>query len=182
MNTKSLDRPSDQQLEEILLFIKKYRELEKSSFQVMNNLLLKVCNELYIANHLIDHWRGNEKDFGRFYLNLSTVVQIGFLNHWQIIDVYDNRYIGQVKESEIRALWADPPLKSKLIKRILLFFNNHAIQDLELSGLKKISFPSQPSNEKKCFGNSSNWADYILFLDVNAAKKVLMEIFENYAG
>ncbi len=77
-----------------------------------------------------------------------------------ISDYEGEEFCTAMKRDEIAMIRVTPPVSILFPHRLLRYFYNSVSSDPE-NGLylEKI-----PQDEKKCYGNSWNWADYILML------------------
>lgn len=158
-----------------LQFIQCYRMMEKAPLAAGYEVILKVVPR-WQADHLCDHWRGKRKDFASFFLNLGTSNQIKFQQKFGITDHEDQAYFNLVEKDEIAALFAAAPIKNQLLHNMMLFFNNHGIDEKPTS---KITLKNLPPKSKR-FGNSKNWGDYILSLEPDYQALVLGMISAHY--
>ncbi|WP_130855636.1 hypothetical protein [Olivibacter jilunii] len=153
-------------------FIAEYRKVESATPRVGEELIKAVVKDKGTAAHLCRSWRGRKRDWGDFYLNLSRDVQYGFLKAWGLGRPEGEAYIKEMKANPIAMLWADAPTCIEWPHTLLKFFYNHGISVKPAVG---IVLPKLPS-EKKCFGNSTNWGNYILSLSDEERKNVLRQI------
>lgn len=61
--------------ESALLFIKEYIVLEKETTGFGQKWIRKVFADDYFKEHLCESWSQRARDFGSFFLNLSTAVK-----------------------------------------------------------------------------------------------------------
>lgn len=155
-------------------FITPYREIEKAAKSAAHHLIKHVVTDKHNAVHLIQSWNGRQQDFGDFYLNLSRLTQYQILKFWGLADPAGDKYAATIQENEMATLFLDPPESVMWPSELLKFFYNHGIMEECERG---ISLSHLPVGDK-CYGNSSNWADYILSLPPVEQKKVLQQISE----
>jgi hypothetical protein len=168
METKTKSKVS---VETIIQFIEEYRDLEKAKYQVGYDLIrfaLTGSNQA-LYQHLCGHWKSKKKSFDAFFTNLGYKNQIKILNYWGIHDDADLAYLELERKEissykEFRAIYASPPATVKACFDLLVFFYNHGIESFRPYKFQSgLTLPYQPS-EKKRFGNSQNWGDFILSL------------------
>lgn len=162
----ALERPATQTL---LNFIRAYRLLERSSYESSKLIFKKAFYPTSFetkdvkqkVKYIHDQWRVKEKGFGQFFLNkLSRSKMINLLNYWGITDSADTDYLQGCASSAIYYIQNSEPDTCKQIFRMVLFFENHGIDENPIEGMNLTNLP----DAKRRFGNSSNWADYILTL------------------
>jgi hypothetical protein len=155
----------------VLKFIERYRALEKATYQEGYNLIYRLGLNVSTYQHLCDHWKGKKKHFANFFLNLGHETQIKLIQQWGFVDPADEAYLSRKEDNPVSVLFTDPPATVKAFHKLLLFFNNHGIESFntytahysqrEIPGFTLTVLPP----EKKRFGNSANWGDYILSLE-----------------
>lgn len=155
----------------VLKFIERYRALEKAPYQEGYNLIYRLGLNVSTYQHLCAHWKGKKKHFANFFLNLGHETQIKLIQQWGFVDQDDERFLSRKEENPISVLFTEPPATIKAFHKLLLFFNNHEINSFKpyTSHYSQQEIPGfnltvQPP-EKKRYGNSANWGDYILSLD-----------------
>ncbi len=167
----------------ILQFLSKYREFEKATYDEGKHIINSAFPRSMTASYLVDRWRYNKKNFGGFFLNLDSVNQITLLHYWGIKGDDDAKFLEEYKKNQMVALFTSPRLRT-LMHNVVLFFNNQGIT-------KKIWFrESEPVDfqfsvfpkEAKCFGNSANWADFVLSLPRPEQVALLSKIASHYKG
>lgn len=162
----------------VLNFIRNYRKLESSTYEEAFRFIKQfseAANLSHQYDHLCSHWKGKQKDFGSFFMNLGTPSQIRILHSWGIKDLDDKAYLAQ-ESDPVRFLFAKRPETLNRILKVLVFFNNHGIESFgpyaNLPGLHLTVLPQT----KKRYGNSANWGSYVLSLV--SPEYVLNQIFK----
>lgn len=155
-------------------FMGLYRKLEKAAQTTAHNFIKHVSINEYTANHFIRSWNGRKNDFGDFYLNLSWLMQYRILKFWELADSAGDKYAAALLENNIATLFLDPPQCVMWPSELLKFFYNHGIMEECERG---VYLTHMPVSEKR-YGNSSNWADYIISLPLDEKKKLLKQITE----
>jgi hypothetical protein len=163
----------------IIHFIKKYRDFEKSNLNGGASLIRYLFQEdPKLADHLCDHWRSKKRDFGSFYLNSDYNCQEKFLKHWGIEVDGLSEYLVAIGKNPGLMFTLNKPRTLVVLKSTLLFFNNHGISTNAIPGLNLTMIPR---SNTRCYGNSANWADYILSLRTYAEQsRVLKALVEHY--
>lgn len=156
-------------------FIKRYRAMEQGPF-AGGQLLINQVATSWQRSHLHDQWKSKKKNFGDFFLNLDSELQIKFLQRFGINDNEDQAYLDLVENKPVAALWACTPIKHQLLRNLLLFFCNHGINHQVTPA---ISLDKLPAKTKR-FGNSKNWGDYILSLAPDKQAFLLGQISAHY--
>lgn len=172
-------RPST---EELIHFITEYRKIESSVFDYGYSIIRNVWfnyapKNLSEYNHMCDKWHHNRKDFGSFILgSLSHKQLMQLLRHWGITDPYDLDYAEACVQDHTYQFLNPPPAKTQMFHKMMLFFNNHGINQNPIPEIKLDTLPK----DKDRFGNSKNWGKYILGLqDPN---KFFDDLFKHYHG
>jgi hypothetical protein len=150
--------------------------VEKSKKTVAYQFIRNAVKDKYTAEHLCRSWNGREQDFGDFYLNLSNNIRYQFLKIWGLSHPDGDMYVNQISKNEIAMLWADVPLCIDWPTELLKFFYNHGIIEECEKGVNLINLPQ----DKNCYGNSSNWGDYLLSLSEDGQRIVLNQIAKYY--
>ncbi|WP_225309723.1 hypothetical protein [Larkinella humicola] len=174
-------------VEDIILFIESYRNLEKmpleDGFAHLRAITPSILGEneedlKELRQHFRNHWYSKNRAFGQFYLNLSHYRQVYLLNHWNIFDWQDEEYTGTCLRNPFVRVAGRPPAKAFQLHQLVKFFENHGIsQDL----LDQFSLPPIDDFDKR-FGNATNWGDYVLTLtDPEPLLRYLIE-YEREAG
>jgi hypothetical protein len=173
METQPMVKPAAS-AKEISSFIAHYLEFEKQSNAKSFITILEVFRDKHYKEHLCDKWKGYEKDFGRFFLNLSPDAQISWLFHHKMAFAEDLVYKQKLAENQKAALFATMPAHAAAFHNTLLFFNNHGIcEDPTDDGY--IHLDELPAASKR-YGNSTNWGNYFLkTLAFNWASERLLE-------
>lgn len=153
--------------ETILTFIRFYRKLEKAPVESGLNLIA-VFAQGNQKSHLQDKWAVQGKDFGRFFLNLSWRNKVKLLNVWGIEDPDDSTYLS-LDERDPEYIFGEPPATVKALKSLMVFFLNHGIEEKPSEGIELKKLP----DEKKRYGDSTNWGDYILSLELREDNDLL---------
>jgi hypothetical protein len=155
--TTSQVSPSD-----IFKFIRLYKSFEalslKHGFALIKEILKNNKDEFHKISHLCDQWKWKDRHFGEFWMNLDYGVQIAFLKYWGFQNPGAEEFLRLQDEDPLRVLWMDPPPLIKALHDTVMFFENHAVEDVE-----DIKLPSVPPVDKQ-FGNATNWGEYILSL------------------
>jgi len=165
--------------ETVLHFIHCYRRLEQLPLE--DGFAELAClstdqngerqNEL--RKHFRAHWYSKERAFGRFYLNLPHYRQTYLLHQWDIIDYEDGTYLWECQRDGQFALMGPPPLTTRRLHELVLYFENHGIS---LRPTPDVVLPSVPDVFAQRFGNAANWGDYILSLPESEAGDVLIQL------
>lgn len=162
-------------------FLKIYHHLEKQRLETGFSLIRKVFHShgAETVSHMMDHWRSKKKLFGSFYLNTSYRTQINILHEFGIRSDQDTEYLAgfDQEEGEMKMFFVEPPHLCKSLKNLLVFFHNHGINKQTYDWLK---LSNLPKTSAKCYGQSYNWAAYILSLEIVEQKRVLETILTNY--
>ncbi|WP_025146070.1 hypothetical protein [Pedobacter jeongneungensis] len=155
-----------------LLFIKKYREMEIASLAKNKKALSSILPSDKFK-HLFNSWSGRENNFGSFFLNLEYELQGLFLVHWGIpINGY-NEYLTEIDSHPYASIYSHPPMFISWIDALMLFFNNHGIDEQVIPDFRMPFLPD------KRYGNSANWGSYIMSLTLDNQLDVLLAIEEN---
>jgi len=147
--------------------------MEKGTLAMAKEIIFKLPDE-EVHDHLFRAWKGKEKNFGDWFLNLSHSTQASLIRIFGqgIDDSSIDNYIKLKNEDPMRALWMDaPPLVSRY-HELLKFFYNHGINEKPAPGINLTNIPSPA----KQYGNSANWGDYILSLTRDKQEIVLSAI------
>jgi hypothetical protein len=155
-----------------LLFIKAYRKMEDSPIS-LNKALIKSVVDKDKFDHLFNSWAGRKNDFGSFFLNLSYKTQAQFIFNFGIVVSGYQEYLDNLRVSPYAYCYVVPPLVVCKIHQLLLFFNNHGIDENSIPGLTLNQLP------KKRFGNSTNWGKYILSLPMAEQLTLLKQVSLN---
>lgn len=163
-------------IEQTLLFIRQYRKMEDGDDAANRSIILRNVPE-HVADHLWSSWKGRGNDFGDFFLNLDHATQANFIESWGIPVPELEQYKADLKRDPIAALFLDPPPMVHWLHELLKFFYNHGIMNKCASG---VYLKTIPDNTEKRYGNSRNWADYILALD-EAERISVLSAIESYS-
>jgi len=162
-------------------FLKIYHHLEKQRLEEGFSLIRKVFHShgAETVSHMMDHWRDKKKLFGSFYLNTSYRTQIKILHEFGITSDQDAEYLAgfDQEDGEMKMFFVEPPVLCKSFKNLLVFFHNHGINEQTYDWL---TLSNLPKTSAKRYGQSYNWAGYILSLDKEEQKRVLETILSNY--
>lgn len=154
---------SERNLNEDLQFISSYLSMEKSSLSKVKKFLKDILPPRKFE-HLNNSWVGrydkeNKKgQFGSFFTNIEHKTQALFLISWGLEVPNFQEYLRTLEVSPIASITTTPPEIIERLHYLLVFFLNHGI-DMEVNGYSLINLP------KDRYGNSYNWANYILSLD-----------------
>lgn len=157
-------------------FIAAYRQFETSSMVVAFSVIRQAIQEPRMWDHFCGSWMGKDGNFGRFYLNLSSNYQYDFLKYWGVFDDAPQQDFGQgANDSRLDPF--DAAVSMMMIKphELLKFFLNNAIDTECAEGVRLSILP----DDDKRYGDSGNWAEYILSLPDDEQKSVLNQI-SNY--
>jgi hypothetical protein len=119
----------------------------------------------------VNSWFGQKNDFGHFFLNLSHDTQADFMEGWGIEVIGKQEYKTALAENPAAILFAKPPLTVTWLHELIKYFYNNGIgdgNDLILSNLPE---------DDKCYGNSTNWGNYILSLSSEGRELVLQQLY-----
>lgn len=153
----------------IIKFTAAYRMMEAATVNTGKRIIKQVV-PAHQVKHLCNSWAGRQNDFGSFFLNLSHQNQGRFILHFGIpLDGFD-AFDSEIANDPAAYVYAKPPFLVDLIHHIILFFNNHAIED---SSFSEFVLPGSPADR---FGNSANWGEYLLSLSVQDQLRVLEHI------
>ena len=155
-----------------LRFIKAYRAMETSSLPA-NKKLIKSVVEPSQFKHLANSWAGRENDFGSFFLNLSYQTQANFLIRFGIDVPGYREFVLELNSNPAAYAYATPPVLVSQLHELLKFFYNNGIHENAVPGIKLYYLPAD------CYGNSTNWANYILSLSMPDQLTVLKQIAYN---
>jgi hypothetical protein len=156
----------------VLRLIEKYRRIENATL-TSGFAFIKEISRPGLEKHLCGHWKGKNKSFGSFYLNLDHKLQFSILNFWAITHSLDEQYINRVEEDPRAMLFERPTGFLSVAQKLLLFFENHGINP-DPAGDGSVDLRVIP--KAKRFGNSANWGDYIISLPLSERVRVLSEI------
>jgi hypothetical protein len=130
----------------LIQFIGAYRRMEKAPLTHGYNVIGVVVKEPSTRNHLKGKWRSNEKAFGRFYLNLSWENRYGLQTYFGIPDSMDRRFVADCESDPVAMLFEEPTGFMSLAHKLLLFFNNHGIDEVPAPGITLTYLPKNPSS------------------------------------
>lgn len=155
-------------------FIQAYRRMEKGSDTNARSIIWKLSDH-HQHGHLFAAWKGKERNFGDWFLNLDHTTQGEIIRIFgQGIDDHTIDEYNKLKEKDpIAALWLDPPPLVKRYHELLKFFYNHGINEEPATGIKLVSVPAGD----KQYGNSENWGEYILSLTTLQQQYVIEQLF-----
>lgn len=154
---------TQQNLNEDLLFISSYVEMEKSSLTKVKKFLKSVLPPRKF-DHLYSSWVGryNKEDklgqFGSFFTNIEHNTQGLFLIDWGLEIQGFEEYLQTLKSSPIASITTTPPIIIERLHYLLVFFLNNGINKV-VDGYSLLNLP------KERYGNSYNWGNYILALN-----------------
>jgi hypothetical protein len=156
-------------------FIKSYRNMERGTLAHAKDIIYQLPDD-ESHDHLFRAWKGKEKNFGDWFLNLSHSTQCYLIRLFGqgINDTSIDEYIKLKNDDPISALWMDAPPLVFRYHELVKFFYNHGINEEPAQG---ITLTDLPIPEKQ-YGNSTNWADYILSLDAEKQLSVVADIIE----
>lgn len=152
--------------------------MEKATLDIGYYIIRKVYAEKHFKDHLCDHWRGKKKCFSSFYLNLGTESQIMLLHYFGIKSEEDAKYLKMTEQDERSALFLDAPPVARTLHNLLLFFHNHGMNEGKIR--EGIYLKTVPKVQKKRYGNSANWGDFILSLPIDEQQELIDSITINY--
>lgn len=145
-------------IETVVTFLTEYRKMEQNSVAKNKKILKKIIHP-NVFDHIVDSWQRRNNDFGDFFLNLDHATQGLLLQEFGLkIDGLTD-YIDKKKADPVSMLFANPPQLVELAHRIQKFFYNNGIDHGSIPGF---TMPAIPEDIKLCYGNSTNWANYIL--------------------
>jgi len=183
MTTTNSFAPTQTSIDQAIQFIQRYHFLEKQNVKTGFDFIRRVFAKEGKSgtDHLCDQWKFKKKIFSSFYLNLGFRKQIAIMHEFGIVSDDDKAYLEGWEKADgdpsINMYWVTPPALCKSFQSLLLFFNNHGIQAQPYQWLNLTDLPKQDS---KCFGNSYNWAGYILTLDRVEQKRIIGLILTHY--
>lgn len=152
-------------------FITQYRKFEKLPLKSVKAIIESVVPNAHDAKHLYDSWKGRKKNFGSFFLNLDYTTQGKFIEHFGIhIDQFEEFILSEEKDP----CTTHPPATLYWLYELVHYFYNNGIGNKADLKLWEV-----PEDKDKRFGNSSNWADYILSLNSDYQWLVMNQLF-NY--
>jgi hypothetical protein len=155
-----------------IAFIKAYREMEQRSLAA-NKKFIKTVIEAHQFEHLFESWAGRENDFGSYFLNLSHKNQGAFLLKFGIEVPSYQEYLTEIENIPQAYAYATPPLIITQLHELLKFFYNNGIHE---KAVPEIEIYHLPEN---CYGNSTNWGNYILSLAMPDQLAILKQIAFN---
>ena len=153
-------------------FIIAYREIEKASPKMGQDLIRYLEKHKSTAQHLCDSWLGRNQDWGSFYLNLSHEFQYKILKFWGMEEQEGDEYVKQVEKNPQKMLFAPVPDCIMWPHQLLIFFNNHGISEKPTNDV----FLTRLPGEDRQYGNSANWGDYLLSLPLQEQQSVIQQI------
>jgi hypothetical protein len=153
-------------------FMTAYRAVEKSAPKAATDIIKYVVKDEHIADHLCDSWEGRKQNWGDFYLNLSHTTQYTILKFWGLGHPAGEEYLVRMKENPRAMLFEAAPDCILWPHELLKFFYNHGIDETPTEGVTLSTLP----RKNKRYGNSGNWADYILSLQSTEQERVLKQI------
>lgn len=163
--------------EQILWFISMYNRFEKMPIpEGCQEIRFLFRDEASKASHLCDKWRWKKRVFGSFYLNLDYPSQMRFLHRWEIKSEEDSTYLDQYHSDHMAPLFLDPPANVKVFHNVILYFENHGINEWPSKDIQLEHVPAMRFR----FGNTRNWARYILSLPVAARLDLVGKIAAHY--
>lgn len=154
------------------LFLLQYRAMETNTQENNRNIIRATVPE-YIKGHLISSWEGRQNNFGDFYLNLDYKMQGQFLLTFGIPVLGFAEYKQKIKADPLSAMFLKPPVIIKWLRDLLVFFNNNGIDTDAIPG---ITLDYIPSDNAHCYGNSTNWANYMLSLPIYEQEAIFTAI------
>jgi hypothetical protein len=157
-----------------ITFIKAYRQMEQWPLPA-NKKFIKSVIEPHQFKHLFESWAGRENDFGSYFLNLSHKNQGAFLLKFGIEITSYQEYLDEIETIPQAYAYATPPLIISQLHELLKFFYNNGIHENAIPGIKIHHMP------ENCFGNSTNWGNYILSLAMPDQLAILKQIAFNSA-
>lgn len=167
----------NQNIEQTLTFIRQYRKMEEGDDTINRKIIISNVPD-HVADHLWSSWKGRGNDFGDFFLNLGHATQGNFIESWGISIPGLEQYKADLDRTPVSALFRDPPPMINWLHELLKFFYNHGIMHQCAPG---VYLKTIPADKEKQYGNSRNWADYILGLDEVECASVLSAI-EDYTS
>jgi len=161
-----------------LHFIHQYRAFEQLPLEEGQRLLRHLAiNE---PDHVCDHWRYKKRSFGAFFLNADMDLRVSLMQHFGInshaLEEYKRAKQDRSYEAQCRNIFLPEPQELRDVEALLMFFVNHGISTVPAPGLQLDRLP----RKSKQYGNSSNWADYILAMEPVSKRRVVMEIVGYY--
>lgn len=158
---------------QIVEFIQAYRLMEKGSDTYARSIIAKL-SEQHQHGHLFAAWKGKERNFADWFLNLdvSTQGEIIRIFGQGIDDTTIDKYNELKEKDPISALWLNPPPLIHRYRELLKFFYNHGINEEPAVGITLVNLPE----DSKRYGNSENWGEYILSLSLVQQTFVLEQI------
>lgn len=165
----------------MLQLIKEYRNMERSSYTVANNVIkvvCELCERQNLTNHLANSWRSKEENFADWYLNLDQEFMYYILASFNVLSYRDTdseeaEYLTLLEADPVEATFLPLPGLLEHSRKLLLFFNNNAI---EADAIPGITLPKIPMLSKNKYGNSANWGDYILSLPSSDQDTIIQNI------
>jgi hypothetical protein len=152
-----------------IAFIKAYREMEQRSLGA-NKKFIKTIIEAHQFKHLYESWAGRENDFGSYFLNLSHKNQGVFLLKFGIEVPSFQEYLTEIEIIPQAYAYANPPFIIMQLHELLKFFYNNGIHEKAVPGIEIYHLP------ENCYGNSTNWGNYILSLAMPDQLAILKQI------
>lgn len=156
---------------ESIQFISQYSLMEKKSTIDVWSIIQNLKNH-HQHHHLFSSWRGRNNNFGEWYLNLDSTTQGEIIRIFGIglLDSSIDDYAKLIEADPVKALFANRPAIVEHLRSLLVFFLNNGIDDHSIPlGTITADLPTGD----KCYGNSTNWADFILSLSANDQQNLL---------
>lgn len=155
----------------LVRFIHEYRSMEKQPYSYGYEIINNFAEHDSMARHLHNHWYGKKKDFGSFYLNLSSRSQIKLINWFGISDPKDRSFLDRIdKEGELVMFFEKPEGFVSTVNKMMVYFNNHSLADYGIVPEKRL-----PAFAKQ-YGNSTNWGNLILKCTDDEVDAILSKI------
>ena len=167
-------------LKQTIDFIAVYHQLETSNDSLAFGVITHVVTNIYEAKDICKLWENRKKNFGNFFENVSQSNQFKLLEFWGLPELHTDHYYdkgaspeaglnlflyGEGKESTGYHSWAQELLK---------YFSKNRICDST-----RLELPKAPDKDN-AYGDSFNWAMYLLSLKPQEQNFVLIQIYKYY--
>lgn len=163
------DKPS--QIANAVVFINAYRKFETMSVKASSAIITAIVPE-YQSQHLCNSWKGRNKNFGDFFLNLSHATQGDFIKYFKIPVAGLDDFKKAKEVVSMETIFMTGPPTVMWLHELIKYFYNHSVDSIEELELPNIDYKGDR------YGCSTNWGKYILSLQHENQYRVLSQLYD----
>lgn len=175
---------TEQDVEACVHFIREYHRLEKSNYTTFSEFLSDSIFMPHKEIYLFNQWRACKRDFGALWFKMDVINRVKMYKSLGIDDPAADEWMNKATDDQKYALYVSPSKTYNRLNNLIIFFNNHGITSNPTDWLvihdPPISNGVFGDEKDPAFGNSRNWAKFILGLNLIEQDRIVETILNNY--